>query len=135
MRDLLKRFDLVECSPAKTPMYTAVKLDFDDKGKSVNITVYRGMVGSLLYLTASIPDIMFVTYLCNRFQANLKKSYLIAIRRIFRYLKGTQNLGLRYPKDTGFNQVAYFDARYARCRVDRKTTSESYQFLVQILVS
>ena len=59
VRDFLKRFDLVECSPAKTPMSTTVKLDVDDKGKFVNITVYRGMVGSLLYLTASIPDIMF----------------------------------------------------------------------------
>ena len=67
VRDLLKRFDLVECSLAKTPMSTVVKLDTDDKGKYVNITVYRGMVGSLLYITASRPNIMFATYLCARF--------------------------------------------------------------------
>ena len=104
-------------------MSTVVKLDADDKGKSVNITVYRGMVGSLLYLTTTRPDIMFGTCLCARFQANPKESHLIAIKRIFRYLKGTQNLGLWYPKDTCFNLVGYSDANYAGCRVDRKSTS------------
>ena len=73
-RELLKRFDMVECSPAKTPMSTVVKLDADDKGKYVNITIYRGMVGSLLYLTGSRPYIMFATYLCARFHANPKES-------------------------------------------------------------
>ena len=120
VRDLLKKFDLVECSPTKTPMSTVVKLDADEKGKSVNITVYRGMVGSLLYLTTSRPDIMFATYLCARFQANPKESHLIAIKRIFRYIKGTQNLGLWYPKDTGFNLVSYSDADFASYRVDSK---------------
>ena len=100
VRDFLKRFDLVECSPAKTHMSTTVKLDADEKRKSVNITAYRGMIGSLLYLTASRPDIMFATCLCARFQANPKESHLIAVKRIFRYLKGTQGLGLWYPKDT-----------------------------------
>ena len=101
------------------------------KGKSVNITVYRGMVGSLLYLTASRPDIMFATCLCARFQANPKESHLIAIKRIFRYLKGTQNLGLWYPKDTCFNLVGYSDADYAGCRVDRRVLLEAVNFLVK----
>ena len=131
MRDFLKRFDLVECSPAKTPMSTAVKLDADDKGKYANITVYRGMVGSLLYLTASRQDIMFATCLCARFQANPKESHLIAIKRIFRYLKGTQNLGLWYPKDTCFNLVGYSDVDYAGCRVDRRALQEAVNFLVK----
>ena len=135
VRDLLKKFDMVECSPAKTPMSTAVKLDADDKGKYVNITAYRGMIGSLLYLTASRPDIMFATCLCARFQENPKESHLIAVKRIFRYLKGTQSLGLWYPKDTCFNLVGYSDADYAGCRVDRKSTSGSCQFLGQRLVS
>ena len=76
----------MECSPAKTLMSTAFKLDADEKGKSINITTYRGMIGSLLYLTATRPDIMFVTCLCARFQANPKESHLIAVKRIFTYL-------------------------------------------------
>ena len=126
VRDLLKKFEL---------MSIFVKLDADEKGKSVNITTYRGMISSLLYLTASRPNIMFATCLCARFQANPKESHLIAVKRIFRYLKGTQSLGLWYLKDTGFNLVSYSDVDYARCRVDRKSTSCSCQFLGQRLVS
>ena len=135
VKDLLKRFDLVECSPAKTLMSTVLKLDVDDKGKSINITVYKGIVNLLLYLTTSRPDIMFATCLCARFQVNPKESHLIAIKRILRYLKGTQNLGLWYPKDTCFNLVGYFDVGYVGCRVDRMSTSGSCQFLGQSLVT
>ena len=116
-------------------MATTTKLDEDAKGKKVDIYVYRGMVGSLLYLTASRPDIMFATCLCARFQSCPKESHMIAIKRIFRYLKGTPSLGLWYPKDTGFNLVGYSDADYAGCRVDRKSTSGSCQFLGSRLVS
>ena len=93
------------------------------------------MIGSLLYLTASRPDIMFATCLCARFQANPKESHLMPVKRIFRYLKGTPNLGLWYPKGTGFEAVGYTDADFAGCRVDRKSTSGSCQFLGQRLVS
>ena len=127
VRDLLKKFDLVECSLANTS--TVVKPDADNKKKYVNITAYRDMVGSLLYLTASRPNIMFATYLCVRFQANPKESHMIAIKRIFTYLKGTHNLVLWYPKDTCFNLVGYSYADYAGCRVDMMSTSESCQFL------
>ena len=75
-------------------MSTTVKLDVDDKEKYKNITASRGMVGSLLYLTASTPNIMFATCLCARFEAIPKESHLIKIKRIFRYLKRTHNLGL-----------------------------------------
>ena len=68
VRGLLKKFDMVECSPAKTPMSTFVKLDVDKKGISINITTYRCMIDYLLYLTASRPDIMFATCLCARFR-------------------------------------------------------------------
>ena len=90
--DLLKKFDLMDCSSAKTPMATATKLELNKAEKSVDISSYRGMVGSLLYLTASRPDIMFATCLCARFQAVPKESRVVAIKRIFRYLKGTPNL-------------------------------------------
>ena len=93
------------------------------------------MVGSQLYLTASRPDIMFATCLCARFQSDPKESHMVAIKRIFRYLKGTPNLGLWYPKGTGFNLVGYTDSDYAGCRIDRKSTSGSCQFLGQKLVS
>ena len=74
-----------DSAPSKTPMPTAVKLDQDKSGKNVDITTYRGMIGSLLYLTASRPDIMFATYLCANFQSDPKESNLIVVKRIFRY--------------------------------------------------
>jgi hypothetical protein len=116
-------------------MATATKLDQDKTGKKVEITSYRGMIGSLLYLTASRPDIMFATCLCARFQSDPKESHLIAVKRIFRFLKGTPNLGIWYPKDTGFDLTGYTDSDYAGCRIDRKSTSGSCQFLGRRLIS
>ena len=121
--DLLKKFDLMDCTSAKTPMTTATKLELNTKEKKVDISSYRGMVDSLLYLTASIPDIMFSTYLCARFQADPRESHLIAIKRIFRYLKGTPNLGIWYPRDSGFELIGYSNADYAGCKIDRKSTT------------
>ncbi|KAJ9541915.1 hypothetical protein OSB04_028421 [Centaurea solstitialis] len=92
--DMLKKFDLTSCTSMKTPMAPPVSLDKDSKGKPVDVTLYRGMIGSLLYLTASRPDIMYSTCLCARYQAEPKESHLTAVKRIFRYLKGTPNLGL-----------------------------------------
>ena len=135
VRDLLKKYGLEDASTAKTPMATATKLDQDDPGKCVDITSYRGMIGSLLYLTASRPDIMFATCLCARFQANPKESHLIAVKRIFKYLKGTPNLGIWYPKGTGFDLIGYTDSDFAGCKIDRKSTSGSCQFLGRRLVS
>ncbi|KAL8121447.1 hypothetical protein AgCh_018250 [Apium graveolens] len=111
--DLLKKFDLVDYTSVKTPMATAIKLELNTTEKSVDISSYRGMVGSLLYLTASMPDIMFATYICARFQVDPKESHLIAIKRFFRYLKGTPKLGIWYPRDSGFDLTGYSDADYA----------------------
>ena len=133
--DLLKKFDLLDCKEAKTPMPTATKLELSPNEKSVDISNYRGMVGSLLYLTASRPDIMFSTCLCARFQSNPKESHLIAIKRIFRYLKGTPNLGIWYPKDSGFDLIGYSDADFAGCKIDRKSTTGTCQFLGDRLIS
>ena len=116
-------------------METATKLDQDDPGKSVDITSYRGMIDSLLYLTASMPDIMFSTCLRARFQANPKESHLIAVKRIFKYLKGTPNLGIWYPKGTCFDLIGYTDSDFAGCKIDRKSPSGSCQFLGRRLVS
>ena len=135
IKDLLKKYQMEDSSTAKTPMPTATKLDKDETGKKVDITGYRGMIGSLLYLTASRPDIMFATCLCARFQSDPKESHLIAVKRIFRYLKGTPNLGIWYPKDTGFDLIGYTDSDFAGCKIDRKSTSGSCQFLGRRLVS
>ncbi|KAI3769445.1 hypothetical protein L6452_00547 [Arctium lappa] len=113
VKDMLKKFDLTQTSPMKTPMAPPLTLNKDPFGKSVNVTTYRGMIGSLLYLTASRPDIMYSTCLCARYQSEPKESYLIAVKQIFRYLKGTPNLGLWYPKDSGFDLTGYSDSDFA----------------------
>ena len=116
-------------------MSTTTKLELNTKESKVDNSNYRGMVGSLLYLTASRPDIMFLTCLCARFQADPRESHLITIKRIFRYLKGTPNLEIWYPRDYGFDLIGYSDAYYARCRIERKSTTSTCQFLESKLVS
>ena len=95
-KDLLKRFKMDECKPIKTPMPTNGHLDLDKGGNTVDQTLYRSMIGSLLYLTASRPDIMFSVCMYARFQANPKETHLIAVKRILRYLKHTPSIGLWY---------------------------------------
>ena len=100
----------------------------DENEKNVDEKLYRGMIGSLLYLTASRPDIMFSVYLCARFQLCPKESHLTAVKRIIRYLLDTHNLGLFYPR-VSFDLEGYSDADYAICKVDHKSTSGTCQFL------
>ncbi|GJU51231.1 retrovirus-related pol polyprotein from transposon TNT 1-94 [Tanacetum coccineum] len=122
VKDLLKKYDLNRSS-VKTPMVPPNNLGPDLSGKAINETQYRGMIGSLMYLTASRPDIQFSTCLCTRYQENPKESHLITIKRIFRYLKGTPRLGLWYPQCLGFDLKGYSDSDYAGCNMDRKSTS------------
>ncbi|KAJ9541282.1 hypothetical protein OSB04_027788 [Centaurea solstitialis] len=129
IKDLLKKYKLSEASPMRTPMATGLKLHKDLSGTSVECKLYRGMIGSLLYLTSSRPDIMFATCLCARFQANPKGSHLTAVKRILRYLKKYPTLGLWYPLFSGFDLLAYIDSDYGGCQVDRKSTSGSCHFL------
>ncbi|XP_070035307.1 secreted RxLR effector protein 161-like [Nicotiana tomentosiformis] len=97
--------------------------------------MYRGIIGSLLYLTASRPDIVFSIGLCARFQSNPKESHLKAAKRILRYLKGTHDLVLYYPSGDNFNLVGYADADYAGYLVDMKNTSRMAHFLGSCLIS
>ncbi|MDM1441624.1 reverse transcriptase domain-containing protein, partial [Pseudomonas aeruginosa] len=120
VKDMLKRFNLENIKALPTPMSPSTKLDADEKGKPVDQILYRGMIGSLLYLTASRPDIMFSVCLCARFQANPRESHLVAVKRIFRYLAGTCELGLFYPKNAPFNLISYSDADYDGCKTERK---------------
>ncbi|KAJ9545288.1 hypothetical protein OSB04_024995 [Centaurea solstitialis] len=135
VHEMLKKFDLTSCTPMKTPMAPPLSLDKDPKGKPVDVTLYRGMIGSLLYLTASRPDIMYSTCLCARYQAEPKESHLTAVKRIFRYLKGTPNLGLWYSKDSGFDLTASSDSDFAGCKIDRKSTTGGCHLLGGKLVS
>nr|GEW74212.1 retrovirus-related Pol polyprotein from transposon TNT 1-94 [Tanacetum cinerariifolium] len=127
--DILKRFGMENCDTVPTPMVEQAKLKLDLVEKPVDHTVYQSMIGSLMYVTSSRPDIMFATCMCARYQANPNEHHVSAVKRIFRYLKGTINLGLWYPKDSGFDLTAYSDADHAGCHLDRKSTSGSVQFL------
>ncbi|KAJ9542486.1 hypothetical protein OSB04_028992 [Centaurea solstitialis] len=133
--DLLKKYDMSGCNSIGTPMATGNSLVPDHEGKDVDLRNYRSMVGSLMYLTTSRPDIMFATCVCSRYQAKPKESHLAAVKRIFRYLKGTPYYGIWYPKGLGFELQAYTDADYGGCNMDRKSTSGHLQFLGNKLVS
>ncbi|KAI3735800.1 hypothetical protein L6452_15315 [Arctium lappa] len=135
IREILRKFQMENTKPIGTPMAPGTKIGTNPSGKAVDIRTYRGMIGSLMYLTSSRPDIMFSTCLCARYQANPKEIHLTAVKRIFRYLKGTADLGLWYPKDTSFELTAYTDADHAGCMLDRKSTSGHVQFLGDKLVS
>ena len=134
-RELLKKFGMETMKPLGTPMSPSCKLDKDEEGKKVDQKYYRGIIGSLLYLTASRPDIMFSVCLCARFQSEPKESHLIAVKRILRYLNGTKNVGLWYSRDSTLNLIAYSDSDYAGCKLDRKSTSGACQFLGSNLIS
>ncbi|GJY22088.1 retrovirus-related pol polyprotein from transposon TNT 1-94 [Tanacetum coccineum] len=102
-----------------TPMVEKNKLDEDLQGTPVDATLYCGMIGSLMYLTSSRPDLIYVVCLCARYQAKPIEKHLNAVKRIFRYLKGTINMGLWYSKDTGMSLTAYTDADHAGCQDTR----------------
>ncbi|GKF50550.1 retrovirus-related pol polyprotein from transposon TNT 1-94 [Tanacetum coccineum] len=110
IKEMLKKFKLEDSKPTKTLMSIEIKLTKDDEANSVDSSKYRGMIGSLLYLTASRPDIMFSICLCARFQENPKTIHLEAVKRIFRYIIGTSHLGLWYPKGTRIETIVYADS-------------------------
>ncbi|GKE00823.1 hypothetical protein Tco_1388806, partial [Tanacetum coccineum] len=107
----------------------------DEDGKEVDVHLYRSMIGSVMYLTSSRPDIMFAVCAYARYQVNLKVLHLHAVKKIFRYLKGQPKLGLWYPKDSPFYLVAYTDSDYARASLDRKSTIRGCQFLRSRVIS
>jgi hypothetical protein len=119
----------------KTPMGINGHLDFDLDDTSVDRKVYHSMIEFLLYLCASRSDIMLSMCMCVRFQAAPKDYHLRMVKRIMRYLVLTHNIGLWYPKGVRFELLRYSDVDYAGCKVDRKSTSGTYQFLGSSLVS
>ncbi|GJV83498.1 hypothetical protein Tco_1523396 [Tanacetum coccineum] len=111
--------------PVDTPMVEKSKLDEDTQGKAVDPTHYRGMVGTLMYLTSSRPDLVYVVCICARYQARPTEKHLHAIKRIFRYLRGTVNRGLWYSKDSAIALTVFADADHAGCQDIRRSTSGS----------
>ncbi|GJT72852.1 uncharacterized mitochondrial protein-like protein [Tanacetum coccineum] len=133
--EILKKFDFVSVKTASTPIETHKPLVKDEEASDVDVHLYRSMIGSLMYLTASRPDIMFAVYACSRFQVTPKTSHLSAVKRIFRYLKGKPKLGLWYPRVSSFDLEAYSDSDYAGANLDRKSTTGGCQFLGRRLIS
>ncbi|GKA01669.1 hypothetical protein Tco_0674334 [Tanacetum coccineum] len=107
----------------------------DEEAADVDVHLYRSMIGSLMNLTASRPDIMFAVYACTRFQVTPKTSHLYDVKRIFRYIKGHPKLGLWYPRDSPFDLEAFSDSDYAGASLDRKSTIGGCQFLGRRLIS
>ncbi|GKD38701.1 retrovirus-related pol polyprotein from transposon TNT 1-94 [Tanacetum coccineum] len=133
--EILKKHGMDKCDSVGTPMATKPKLDADLSGKLVDQTDYRSKIRSLMYLTSSRPDIVQAVCYCARYQARPTEKHLKEVKRIFRYLKGTINMGLWYPKDSGFELTAFSDADHAGCLDTRKSTSGGIQFLGDKLVS
>ncbi|GJW18919.1 retrovirus-related pol polyprotein from transposon TNT 1-94 [Tanacetum coccineum] len=135
VKEILKKFGFTEVKTASTPMETQKPLLKDEDGKEVDVHMYRSMIGSLMYLTSSRPDIMFVVCACARYQVNPKVSHLHAVKKIFRYLKGQPKLGLWYPKDSPFDLVAYTDSDYAGASLERNSTIAVVNFFRCSLIS
>ena len=133
--DILEKFGFKDSKEISSPMAERPLLSSDPDGESVDQTHYRSMIGSLMYLTASRPDILFAVCQCARYQANPKVSHQAVVKRIFRYLKGRPKLGLWYPKNKGFDLYAYADSNYGGDDIDRKSTSAGCQYLGDRLIS
>nr|GEW41162.1 retrovirus-related Pol polyprotein from transposon TNT 1-94 [Tanacetum cinerariifolium] len=133
--EILNKYVMESCDPVGTPMDIKDKLDLDQNGTPVDATKYRSMIGALMYVTSSRPDIVHATCLCARYQAKPTEKYLKEVKRIFRYLRGTINTGLWYSKDSGFELTGFLDADYAGCKYTFKSTSGGAQFLGEKRVS
>nr|GEU41063.1 hypothetical protein [Tanacetum cinerariifolium] len=120
--EILNKYGMESCDPVGTPMEIKDKLDLDQNGTPVDATKYHSMIGALMYLTSSRPDIVHATCLCARYQAKPTKKHLKEVKRIFRYLRGTINTGLWYMKDSGFELTGFLDADYAGCKDTFKST-------------
>jgi hypothetical protein len=135
IKDILKKFGMNDSKTISTPIGTNDNLDSDASCNMVDQKLYRSMIGSLLYVTTLRPDVMFSVCMCARFQVSPRESHLKATKRILRYLKHTQNVGLRYPKGAKFELVGYLNSNCVGCKVERKSTSGMCQLLGRSFVS
>nr|GFA81256.1 uncharacterized mitochondrial protein AtMg00810-like [Tanacetum cinerariifolium] len=120
--EIINKYGMESCDPVGIPMEIKDKLDLDQDGTPVDATKYRSMIGALMYLMSSRPDIVHATCLCARFQAKPTEKHLNEVKRIFRYLRGTVNTSLWYTKDSGFELTGFSDADYAGCKDTFKST-------------
>lgn len=133
-KDLVSKFVLQESKPNETPISTSDKITKDSRGADIDPTYYRSIIGSLLYLTTSRPDISFSVGTCARYQAAPKESHIKATKRIIQYVHGTSNFGLWYSYDTITEIVKYSNADWAGDVEDRKNTSGGYFYIGNSLV-
>ncbi|GJR09407.1 retrovirus-related pol polyprotein from transposon TNT 1-94 [Tanacetum coccineum] len=133
--EILKKYGIETYDPISTPMEIKDKLDLDKNRTLVDATKYQSMIGALMYLTSRRPNIVHATCLCARYQAQSTKKHLKEVKRIFRYLRGTINMGLWYTKDYGFELTGFLDSDYAGCQDSFKSTFDGTQFLGEKLVS
>nr|GEV65307.1 copia protein [Tanacetum cinerariifolium] len=123
--EIIKKYGMISSDFVDTPLVEKSKLDEDLQGKPVDATLYHGMIGSIMYLTSSRPDLTYAVCLCAQYQAKPTEKHLNVVKRIFQYLKGTINMGLWYSKDTGMSLTAYADADHAGCHDTRRSSSGS----------
>ena len=127
--DLLKKFRMTDCKPTSTPMGTNEKLSKEDGKEKVDETIYRSLVGSLIYLTNTRPDIQHAVSIVSRFMSKPSKSHFTAAKRILRYVKGTKNFGIIYKAESDCDLIGYTDSDWAGSIDDRKSTT-GYIFLL-----
>jgi hypothetical protein len=133
-KDLMKKFNMTELKPVSTPMSSAISLGPDEDGEVVDQREYRSMIGSLLYLTATRPDIHFAVGLCACFQSSPRSSHRMTVHQIFRYLKHTLEFGIWYSASSSLDLVGFSDADFVGCVINRKSTFRTYHFLASSLV-
>ncbi|GJX79486.1 uncharacterized mitochondrial protein-like protein [Tanacetum coccineum] len=127
--EILKKFGFTDVKTVSILMETQKLFLKDEECEEVDLHLYRLMIDSLMYLTSLRPDIMFIVCACAGYQVNPKVSHLLAVKMIFRYLKGQPKLGLWYPKDSPFDLVAYTDSDYAGASLDRKSTTGETEYM------
>ena len=126
---------MVDSKPASTPLPINHGISPDERGDTVDPTLYRSMIGSLMYLTASRPVIMYATCLCARYQSQPKVSHLIAVKRILCYLKANLDTGLWYPHDDDSKLMVFSDSNYGSCKLNAKSATTGCQFFGSLLVT
>ncbi|KAL5564205.1 hypothetical protein UlMin_027369 [Ulmus minor] len=129
VREILDMFQMKNCNSVNTPTEFGLKLNKDHEGKKVDGTLYKQIVGSLMYLTATRPDIMYSVSLISRYMENPTEMHLLAAKRILRYLQGTKEFGLFYKKGEKSDLIGFTNSDYARDQDDRKSTS-GYVFIL-----
>ena len=134
-RNLVKRFGLEKAAHARTLMAANAKLANDPSGESIDVTLYRSLIGCLFYLTASRRDIAFSVGVCSRFQSNPKVSHLNAVKRIIKYVSGTCDYGFFYSKESNLSLVGFFDLDWAGNADDKKSTIDGCFYVGANLVA